>query len=355
MVFGAVPGQPPQRPTFGTKASNSAMDAPTDETILETPGQSSRTQIFGTAASSEPAAPANKNQTMMFGRNPGIPKVTAGSVELAGMSADENAPNESTVRVDSPTDEQEPSGDEPSEPARQDRTQRFAMTDLGGATPPEGRNTVQDRHNRTQLFAMSTSAETTAPVGQQVETLPGDHGVLRERESEVASSAPTLDLSSTLPPDQPLPLLGEPESSEPQGVSLLHDPANAAPREDQPAELDGPVATTLPNLGPVQARLPPLRLELTQEPGGSPADFNRPTAPNAPVLTPTAAAEDAAAMRAARGGGAGRIVVIILALVALALAAVLIYRLFGDQIMAAIKPPEQPVGALMSEVFSRWV
>jgi hypothetical protein len=349
MVFGAVPGQPqqparpaspPARPTFGTAASNAGADSPADETILEQPGQSNRTMLFGTPTADAPnaSAPPAKNQTMMFGRSPNIPKVTAGSVELAGMSADEGAPNESTVRVDNPSEEQEPEA-EPSAPARQDRTQRFAMTDLGNGglatTPPEGRDPVQDRHNRTQLFAMSTSQDTTAPVGESLDAtlVPGSI-----RTTDMASRAPTMDLSSTLPPDQPLPSL----DAEPAGISLLHDPANLTPMEAEAAPPDeGLIATTLPNLGPVQGtRLPPLKLELPAEPGGSPQDFARP-----PVVNQaTATAEDAAAMRAARGGGAGRIVVIILAIVALALAAVLVYRLFGDQIMNAINPPPPPVG-----------
>jgi hypothetical protein len=351
MVFGAVPGQPrppPARPTFGTPASNASLnDAPADETILEAPGQSNRTMLFGAPsadAPNAPSAPPAKNQTMMFGRAPAIPKVTAGSAELAGMSADEGAPNESTVRVDHPTEDQpDAPGDEPAQPQRQDRTQRFAMTDLGGGslvTPPEGRDPVQDRHNRTQLFAMSTAQETTAPSGDSLDsTLPGSVRAL----DDAASRARTMDLSSTLPPDQPLPALeAEPE---PAGVSLLHDPANQAPIDQEPDHQEGLIATTLPNLGPVQGtRLPPLKLELPAEPGGSPQDFARPTAPA--VSSQTAANEDAAAMRAARGGGAGRVVVIILALVALALAGVLIYRLFGDQIMNAINPPP-PVGALV--------
>ncbi|MFT3708014.1 MAG: hypothetical protein QM817_10195 [Archangium sp.] len=348
MVFGAPaqqppaparPASPPQRPTFGTAASNGLADAPADETILEAPGQSSRTMLFGTPTADAPnaGAPA-KNQTMMFGRAPNIPKVTAGSAELAGMSADEGAPNESTVRVDNPSEDQE--GAEPVAPARQDRTQRFAMTDLGNGagatTPPAGRDPVQDRHNRTQLFAMSSNQESTAPTGESLDAtlVPG------AMRAEDMGTRPTMDLSSTLPPDSPLPAL---ESSEPAGVSLLHDPANSSAMEgDGPSENEGLIATTLPNLGPVQGtRLPPLKLELPAEPVGSPQDFARPN----PTSNAAATAEDAAAMRAARGGGAGRIVVIILAIVALGLAGVLVYRLFGDQIMAMINPPEShPVG-----------
>jgi hypothetical protein len=80
----------------------------------------------------------------------------------------------------------------------------------------------------------------------------------------------------------------------------------------------------------------PLALELAPEPGGSPDDLR------APVSMSTT--EDDAAMRAARSGGAGRIVVIILALIALVLLAVLIYRLFGEQLLGKAA---KPVGELM--------
>jgi hypothetical protein len=342
MMFGSVGAPPPAapaRPTFGTPEANAALDSPSDETVLESPGQSARTLMFG--APTGAPAPSSK-QTMMFGRSPNIPKVTAGSVELAGMSADEGAPNESTVRVDHPLEEAGAApgaeGDGEGEEAlpRRDRTQRFAMSDLGGTTPPDGQSPAQERHNRTQLFAMSTAQEPTAPMVESMSaTLTGD---VRARD---VHTAPTIDLATTLPPDQPLPDLVEPS-----GVSVLHDPANYTPMDAEAAPLDGPVATTLSNLAPIssgRSALPPLRLELPQEPGGSPEDLVR--AP--PVSSKSAAQEDAAALRAARGGGAGRVVVIILALVALALLGVLIYRLFGDQLLALINPPPQPVGALL--------
>jgi hypothetical protein len=356
MMFGGatvLPPTAPARPTFGTAASNESVDegdTPGEETILEKPGQSTRTLVFGTGAPEAPA-PA-KNSTMLFGKSPVIPKISARTVELAGMSVDEEAPNESTVRVDAQEVVQEQQSEEQA-PRQQDRTQRYAMTDLGGApTPPEARDPVQNRHNRTQLFAMSSAQESTAPAAGSYEgpvgdaTLPGRSG----QSQQELQAAPTFDPQATLPPDQPLMLMVEPQ---PAGVSLLHDPSNLGPVEAMAAPEDGPLSTTMPNLGaviPPHSQLPPLNV-MTSEPGGSPSDVNlAPVQPHQASLTQ----EDAAALRAARGGGAGRAVVVVLALVALALLAVLIYRLFGGQIMGAIKPPEQPVGALVESVKSRF-
>jgi len=198
---------------------------------------------------------------------------------------------------------------------------------------------------------MSSAQEATAPVAGQFDvrvgdtTLPGGSG-----QSQQLQAAPTIDLHSTLPPDQPMPMV----EAEPAGLSGLHDPSNLTPMEAMAAPEDGPISTTMPNLGaviPPHRQLPPLNV-MSPEPGGSPSDFD--VAPVQAQQQPSLAQEDAAAMRAARGGGAGRAVVIVLALVALALLAVLIYRLFGDQIMGAINPPPQPVGALVESVKSRF-
>ena len=79
----------------------------------------------------------------------------------------------------------------------------------------------------------------------------------------------------------------------------------------------------------------PLALELPPEPMGSPQDLRA-----APGLTQQQQKEDAAALKAARGGGAGRAIVIILLIVAIALAGVLVYRLFGRQLLGTAVPVE---------------
>ena len=343
MVFGAPVSAPPaaaknQTMMFGTPASNQVSE-PAEETVLDEPRQSSRTVLFGTPVPQSPqAAPAPKT-TMMFGRPAAIPKVTAGVVELAGMSADEGQPNESTVRVDvAEVIEGHGNDASQSEPPRHDRTQRFAMSDAG-LTPPEGKDPVQDRHNRTQLFAMSTAQERTAPGAQAVDD--GDHSVFVGDTTLPPGAMPVVerssrsggtDLNSTLPPD------GSPLQFDPPGVSLLHDPdAMMAPSEPGFSGMDGPVATTLPNLPMLADHRPmaPLALELPPEPMGSPADLRA-----APGLTQQQQKEDAAALKAARGGGAGRAIVIILLIVAIALAGVLVYRLFGRQLLGTAVPLE---------------
>ncbi|MDP1824635.1 MAG: hypothetical protein Q8L48_15370 [Archangium sp.] len=319
---------------FGTPASN-AVSEPAEETILEQPGQSSRTVLFGTVPPPPEPAPS-KNQTMMFGRPAAIPKVTAGVVELAGMSADEGAPNESTVRVDAAQVIEEHGDSEAPAPVhRHDRTQRFAMSDSdgpsAGLTPPEGQNPVQDRHNRTQLFAMSSNQERTVPVAQRLDdadpsVFVGDTTLPPGAMPAIDRMRGNTDLNTTLPPDG-MPL-------DPPGVSLLHDPANMTPPEAVPAA-DGPVATTLPNLPALHERpMKPLALELPPEPMGSPQDLR--AMPSQPQL----AKEDAAALRAARSGGAGRAIVVILIIVALALAGVLVYRLFGRELLGKTVPVE---------------
>ena len=378
MVFGtgAAPPAPAKNQTmmFGTPASNAASAASGvgDETLLEMPGQSSRTVLFGQPAAQPPppAAPA-KNQTMMFGRPAAIPKISAGVADLAGMSANEGAPNEKTVRVDEAQvvaeHDEDPGSDLPQIP-RHDRTQRFAMTDSGPSPVSASQSAaVQDRHNRTQLFAMSTAQERTLPVAEPPVEEPGaDGGFDGGMESTVMvgdattlppGAMPTMDrasrmggtdLNSTLPPDAMLePTMldssqTDPRLMDPPGVSLLHDPANMTPPEPVQAA-EGPVATTLPNL-PVLKETPmrPLALELPPEPMGSPQDLRSP-----PVLqSQQQAAEDAAAMKAARSGGAGRAIVIILVIVALALAGVLVYRLFGKQLLGNLLGTAVPVEAI---------
>jgi len=357
-VFGQpAPAAPAKNQTmmFGTPASReveSLPEAPVEETILEQPGQSTRTMLFGTPLTPPASEPAPaKNQTMMFGRPAAIPKISAGTVELAGIAADEGAPNESTVRVDVAQvieEHGEPNEGPTAEQPRHDRTQRFAMSDVGN-TPSEGSNAVQDRHNRTQLFAMTSQSgdESTAPQGVILGDVEPSSVVLDgSSEATIGFAQGPMDLAATLPPDQPVLSLDSRRQEDPAGVSLLQDPANLTPPEARQAPMEAPVATTLPNLSPINQGRPmaPLNVEFAPEPGGSPADLRAPVA--------MSAQDDAAAMRAARSGGAGRIVVIVLALVALVLLAVLVYRLFGAQLIGGT-PAAQPVGAWLVESVSR--
>lgn len=283
--------------------------------------------MFGAPQEGADAAPS-KNTTMMFGRSP-IPKVTAGTVELAGYAADEGQQNESTVRVDAASVVEQHGSDEPSAPSRQDRTQRFAMSDVGGGltTPPAGGNSVQDRHNRTQLFAM-TSSEPSTPEGgvAAADRFSGD--VTLAPGAMSFESLGGADLHRTLPAEGDF---------DPPGVSLLSDPSGLTPPESEAAE--PLVSNTIGNIAALSdaPRLAPLRLELPPEPGGSPEElFNDPQAD-----AQQQAREDAEAMRAVRGGGgAGRVVIVILILIALGLAGVLVWRLVGKDLMGQRVPAE---------------
>ncbi len=351
LVFGGAPAAPaaPAKNTtmmFGTPASNAASQAPaapvpaarttqmfgepatdgSEETIMDNgPGQSNRTLMFGAPDEAAPAAPA-KNTTMMFGRSP-IPKVTAGTVELAGYAAEEGQQNESTVRVDAAQVVEEHGSDEPSPPPRQERTQRFAMSDVGGSglsTPPAGGGAVQDRHNRTQLFAMRGSENVTPSGGTAPAEISADMTLPPGAVS--VDNLGGVDLHRTLPPDGQF---------DPPGVSLLSDASGLTPPESAAAPME-PGAVTLQNLTPLNdaPRLAPLRLELPPEPGLDSELLS------APVDAAQAAREDAEAMRAVRGGGAGRVVVIILVLIALGLAGVLVWRLFGKDLLGQRVPAE---------------
>ena len=372
LVFGGTPpaAPPPHTPKnttmmFGTAASNAAQsspqapapvgrstqlfgahepDPPAEETILESsPGQSNRTMMFGAPSDAPTEAPAAKNTTMMFGRSP-IPKVTAGTVELAGYAAEEDK-SESTVRVDAASVVAENSSDEPSPPPRAERTQRFAMSDVGGSglsTPPAGGNAVQDRHNRTQLFAMNPSESNTPEGGLPAadREISGDM-TLPPGAVSLESMGAVSDLHRTLPPD---------DRFDPPGVSLLSDANGLTPPEVRAAPpMLQPVGNTLTNLEPLNdgPRLAPLRLELPPEPGGSPENFVR-----SPAELDAQARDDAEALRAVRGGGSGRVVIIVLVLIAIALAGVLVWRLVGKDLLsqrvspAALQSTEQALATL---------
>ena len=236
-------------------------------------------------------------------------------MELAGVATDEEAPNERTQRVDlesieepAPAAERNDSGDAIEAPAPQDRTRRFAMSDA--TTPDTGSSAVEARHNRTQLFAMHEPTPPGAPALEEPldlnATLPPNAGL-------------ALELTSTLPPDaEPL------ASADP--VSTLYDPADP-PSEAAAAQV--PFAATMSNIPHLD------------EPDAAPMPLELPEPSRGEVVTqsgPAVNADDLAAIRAARSGGAGRLVVVILALVALVLAAILVYRLFPG-LFAGGQPP----------------
>lgn len=316
LVFGGAPvTAPPKNQTmvFGTAASNAAAqtpapvapgsktqlygDASSEETIMDHGlGQSSRTLIFGgpTEQPGEPSPDSSKNQTMMFGRSP-IPKVTAGTVELAGIAADENAPNESTVRVDESQVKSEQddgsntdTGGEP--PPRQERTQRFAMSELAKpADKPRGPPVLAPVPAGGDIESVDLSANLTLRPGE-----PGGLG---------------FDPHRTLPPDL--------QVTPPNPVAAIVRPDVVTP----PAGL----GATEPDLQKLETS-PGYRLKL-ENPDTAPGLLGTP-------LDLQSAQDDAALARAAvKKSGSGKAIVIVLLLIALALTGLLVWRLFGKQLM----------------------
>ncbi len=246
MVFGkgAATAAPP--PSFGTPVATQSRPS----TPAATPS-ANQTLVFG-ASQLEDSAP--KNQTMMFGRpaagKPAIPKVTAGSVELAGYAADEG-PAESTVRVDlENVMEGGAAAGEDDGPSRHDRTQRYAMTDDAEAAQPLiAPESVEERHNRTALFAMNPMAERThphasAPLALQAAPPGDDNATLmfgNNAEPQVASVV--LDDGHLTPPQAPaaplvptVPHLSQFDSSQNLGTDQFQQqPEDAFAQQHEPS------------------------------------------------------------------------------------------------------------------------
>jgi hypothetical protein len=320
-AFGGGPVPPPatssapkpnQTMVFGTAAANAARPAP-PATPAPNPSQ---TLVFGNnarpAPPTVPAGPAvsapepgpSKNQTMMFGRTPAakpIPKVTVGTVEIAGYAAGEDDKRtESTVRVEldavqpGPTDAAAPAQE--SAEARHDRTQRYAMTDKAEGPVPDS---IEDRHNRTVLFAMNPMQETTRPDATRPALAPAGEAD--------ASLNQTMAFGTRAAAPEPV------------------DAVLATPPEGLPAA--EPQATTLPNLPSFsgQHQLSPLSLELPPEPSFGPGDAQLPE--------PGVEDADVAALRSASNRRT-TIAVVVFLVIALALGLTLVWYLFGRAIVS---------------------
>lgn len=368
LVFGSAPVIPPtanpnSTMMFGTPAGQAQANAPSpapaaapvNQTLVfgnqppVAPAQPKSTQMFGAppanAASAKPVS-----STMMFGKPPEVaapnpsktmafgapvaakkpPVVTASTPEPA---EGEGAPrSESTVRVDLERmmrEREEPSSEqteEPAEPARQDRTQLFAMTNTEKQqqqTPSEGTDSVQDRHNRTALFAMSTLQETTKPDGKApASTAPDLVGV----------SEPTIGMDSTLPPDNAT--LPAKLRSDQFGFGA-NTPTSGTQLEGRGTDLNttlrlnGPVSSTLPNLPPVADGVhSPLTLELD---------------PSLPVVgsgTVEGAGGDEIEAFAAQGRRRNVIAIVVVLVIVLLAALGVAWQLFGKQLLSAKVDPK---------------
>ncbi|MEW5739036.1 MAG: zinc-ribbon domain-containing protein [Myxococcota bacterium] len=383
MVFGAPaaaspPAAAPAKQTmvFGAPAAAPAASSPqpsTKQTMVfgaaaapvaaPAPPVGKQTMVFGAvppSAAPEPATAAPqqpaRNQTMMFGRVPGgQPKVTPNTPGQHGSER-----SESTVRVDLEAMMRgQGAEDFEAAQARHDRTQRYAMTDASTTTPSEGAESVEARHNRTQLFAMSSQQETTKPdanappgpqSGRLETTLPPSFAEMPTLEPDAQPPAvvppgghPTLVFGAHGPRAQ---VTTDP-GLDPPGVRVLLEPGMVTPPEASAASPE-PIATTLPNLAPIERghELPPLRVDLPPEP----------TFPASPALPqPIASAGDDEAMADLRAGSNRRtaIAVVIFLVIALGLGLAVLWHLFGRSLLGggaatgeALAKTEQAVAAL---------
>lgn len=330
LVFGGTPAAPPSAKNtvmFGTSAGQQAASAqppssaPANQTLVfgATPVSAPpprSTQAYGTQQPSPPQPVAAKNQTMMFGKPPeavappnrtlafGAPKIDR--APEADLDVEPAPRSESTVRVDL------------EQMMRQHEGEGLAME-----TEPESPEAVQARHDRTNLFAMSSMQETTKPDGKAPQSTSGTAPELSRKLS--------LDGAETLPPNltseeffgsddrQPDP--------DPPGVSTLLEPGGLDSRST--IKHDGPIASTLPNLNPVEratdiAHRSELSLDLlaSETPNTSPDG----AAPKTAELN-----DEAAAAIASSGRRRVVVAVLVIFLLLLAGAAFVGWQYFGKQ------------------------
>jgi predicted Zn finger-like uncharacterized protein len=329
MVFGAAPPAAPAPAGKQTMVFGAAPAAPAPA--------SKQTMVFGAPVEEPSPEPASK-QTMMFGRAPRVTQAPPG-VEPTERS-------ESTVRVDLEAmmrgHTEEP---DPAVQARHDRTQRYAMTDAQ-RTPSPGSESVEARHNRTQLFAMNPQQETTKPDANVPAPSPADWAQ-RPGDSTLPPSfadMPTLepDGSPARPPAPvaqtlvfgahgPRAQVTTDPGLDPPGVRVLLEPGMATPPEAL-ASAPQPIATTMPNLAPIERsqELPPLRVELPPEPSFASGQAQTQRNFDAP-----AAPDDAALAELRRSSGRRTaIAVVIFLIIALGLGLAVLWHLFGRSLLS---------------------
>ncbi|MEW6431880.1 MAG: hypothetical protein AB1730_10265 [Myxococcota bacterium] len=356
MVFGAPAAgsqsAPPTAPgkqtmVFGAPAAPPAAGGPANK----------QTMVFGAVAPAvapvSPSSTPSRNQTMMFGRAPGTapaPRVSAAAAEAGALGEEVRERSESTVRVDLEAMMRGQGEDFEGVQARHDRTQRYAMTDQGQTTSPgaavptaETPEEVQARHNRTQTYAMTTQQETTRPDA----AAPSPDAAEWGHRSGDSTLPPSFAEMPTLEPDAPPPpavnqtlVFGAqgPRANvttdpglDPPGVRVLLEPGMMTPPDGAAAARREPLATTIPNLSPLQPAdsLPPLRVELPPEPAfTSTAQTER----YAPVPNPT---QDDAAMAELRRTSSRRTAVAVIAflVIALGLGLAVLWHLFGRSLL----------------------
>jgi hypothetical protein len=323
MMFGAVPPIDPGAPTQPPppRSSNTMMfGAPGAQApaAAAAPAQqkTSSTVMFGTAAAAPaeqaPAPSQKSSSTMIFGATPVVPPGPGKAPKLT----------ESTVRI-GPDDlermmrEHETqqrsggAGATSAPPSSPNKTQMFAMSDVSeGATPPAGKDAVE-RQNKTQLFAMAD--------------LPPEPGSQSKRPRAPASelkraAAPPVDPSilDTFPPDAQQPPAAPPRRPIPD--STVIDPGlRATETAGSPVPEDGEGHVDLP---PEPAAAPELIAQ--QRPRASRADSSLDFDP-------------AAALRA-QVARRNRVALILIALILVAAALGVTWKVFGKMLLNRAPP-----------------
>ncbi|GMU59159.1 MAG: hypothetical protein AMXMBFR34_09220 [Myxococcaceae bacterium] len=359
MVFGAAapPSAPPGKQTmvFGAPSAPPPPAGPAGK----------QTMVFGAVppgaqapAASAPAQPA-KNQTMMFGRVPGgaAPKVT--SAAPGGEEPKERS--ESTVRVDLEAMMRgQGAEDFDAVQARHDRTQRYAMAQPPPTAPTGSPESGEARHDRTQLFAMTSQQETTKPdanappqpeLGKRMgdTTLPPGFAEMPTLEPDAhpppAAASGPLHQTLVFGAQGGRAQVSTDPGLDPPGVRVLLEPGMVTPPEAA-ASSPEPIATTLPNLAPIERGqgLPPLRVDLPPEP----------SFPTSSSLPPQASAPEDEAMAELRASSSRRtaIAVVIFLVIALGLGLAVLWHLFGRSLLGgdgnaeALAKTEQAVARL---------
>ncbi|MBK7860774.1 MAG: zinc-ribbon domain-containing protein [Archangiaceae bacterium] len=334
MMFGAVPApgsegpsQPPPPRTSNTMMFG-APGAQTPPPQAPQPQKSSSTMMFGSPAASAPAAappPEQKSSsTMIFGATPVVPpgpgkspKLTESTVrigpeDLERMMREHEAMQRAAKNL-TPTDSPAASPVE----QRHNKTQMFTMTDAPeGATPPAGNDAVA-RQNKTQMFALS---DVQPPAAAPASELSGRRQ--RAAQPEVKPAPSDSSILDTFPPDQPRAAL---------------PPQGAAPAERATDVVAGNPPEAAAGQG---VELPPETPDLMQQ---------QPGAKSRPVSSVDV--DPAIALRA-QVARRNRIALVFIALILVAAALAVTWKVFGKMLLnrappaAAVEGMEKALSAL---------
>jgi len=369
MMFGAVPppnlgSTPPQSPQ-GRPATSQTMMFGAPAAVQQPPAQpppaqspqkaTSQTMMFGAPTNLPPPADGpgpgaqKSSSTMIFGATPvtapgpgKAPKLTESTVRIGPEDLERMMREHEALRGEGGMTPPESSPAVSPAQDRQNKTQLFAMADPKpeGATPPAGSDAVA-KGQKTAMFAMSDlPPEPGSKSGRVRQTRPAGSAE-GNRETQ---PAPRVDPSilDTFPPD------GQPrrDKGDPEGVHTLltpgTGPAPAAAPKDRPPSVTlqnpahDPNATVIGDAPPIErpVELPPEDLMQAVQPAGA----SQPTQP----VSPTDA--DPAAVLRAQVARRNRIALIFIALILIAAALGVTWKVFGKMLLHRAPPVEAVAG-----------